>query len=141
MSLYQAFKCEETWGQFYYCQAVKINAVTSGKEQDIIVKEVSRYLYFATPNQYKDIDFGGRKASKVMIMFAYPADLLDLRVGMRFRFNLSKIGKKEAFNPNLKPFNFNLNIKDIYDVEIHSITPYMVSCDEPHIEITLVSYN
>jgi hypothetical protein len=74
-------------------------------------------------------------------MFAYPEDLLDLRVGDKFRFNLTNHHKKLAFNPNLKPFLYAPNQKDIYDLEIHSITPYNNFCDENHIEIVLVSYN
>ena len=137
--MYQDFKCQETYGNFVRDNITKLNQV-QGINQEVLIKNVSRYLYFLKPEKYKNINFNGRQAKKVMTMFGYPEDLLDLRVGDRFRFNLTNHHQKIPFDPNLKPFAYNPNQRDIFELEIHSITPYATFCQK-HIEIVLVSYN
>lgn len=137
--MYQDFKCQETFGEFSREVINKLNEAT-GISEKVVIKTVSRYLYFLKPEKYKNIDFNGRQAKKVMSMFGYPEDLTDLKVGDTFRFNLSNQHQKIPFDPNLKPFSYNPNQRDIYELQIHSITPYTNFCQR-HIEIVLVSYN
>ncbi|MGL5964718.1 MAG: hypothetical protein ACRCZ2_10040 [Fusobacteriaceae bacterium] len=139
--IYQALSCNETGVEFYRCQIPKVNAVTPSKGIETIIKSVTRFLGLTKKTFNPEmISKNGRTHTQEYFVIAYPEDVLDLKVGDKCRFNSTKVRQKVAFNPNLKPFIYDITKKDIVDLEIKEIKNYGMICGAEHIEIHLTSY-
>lgn len=138
--VYQYLSCWETGIVIYECKATKINPVTPSKDYELEILNGFRYLGEQKPNTLERITENGRIHNKEMILILYPEDIAIVKVGMRVKFNSTKLRAKEAFNPNLKPYIYDINKKDIVELEIKEIKNHGLVCNQPHIEAILVKY-
>lgn len=138
--VFEYLQCWETGIMIYECKATKINAVTPSKDFEIEIFNGSRYLGEQKQSYLEKITENGRIHNKEMILILYPDDLAKIKVGMRVKFNSTKLRAKEAFNPNLKPYIYDINKKDIVELEIKEIKNHGLICNQPHIEAILVKY-
>lgn len=140
--MYKEFKCEETGIQIYKCEAAKLNKNTRGREFETIILTANRYITEVTKTyeSKNDVDFSGQKWSRVFRMLLYPEDTLKLKHGFKVRFNMSNMYKNVPFNPNLKPYLYNLDTVDVWDTEIHEIKTLYDGCETYGVAY-LISYN
>lgn len=140
-SIHEAIHCFETGVEFYRCTFSKINAVTPSEEVRTVILSGLRFLGLTKKSFINNqITKNGRIYSQELFMVLKPDDITLIKVGDKVRYNATKMRAKTAFNPNLKPFLYNINKKDIVDLEIREIKNYGSICDVPYIEAFFISY-
>jgi hypothetical protein len=136
------FQCERTGIQVYKCEAERKNLNTRGRDNNVVVFTGLRYLTEITKGYESrvDVNFQGQKWSRIFKMLLEPQDLFIFNHGYKVRYNMTNQYKNAAYIPNLKPFTFDLNLVDNWELEIHEIKTLYDGCNTYGVAY-LISYN
>ena len=140
--MYKHYNCHETGIIVYKCEAERKNLNTRGRDKNTIIFTGKRYITEITKGfeSRTDVDFQGQKWSRVFKMLMYPEDLLNFKHGMKVKLNMTQMYKNIAFNAVLKPFQYDIEAVDIWELEIHEIKTLYDGC-ETYGVAHLISYN
>lgn len=139
--IHEQLKCYETGVEFYKCSVTKINAVTPSKEKKETILIANRFIGLTKKSfQNSQITENGRIYNQELFMVLYPEDINLIKVGHRVRYNSTKMRSQIAFNKDLKPFIYDINKKDIVDLEIREIKMYGDICKVPYMEAFFIAY-
>jgi hypothetical protein len=133
--------CNLTNFELYECDSQNVTQDVKGKDKDRIIANLSRYiepvsLGFPESNDLNDY---GRQKARTYRLFLEIDDIKLFRVGQKIRFNLTNLYEDVTYNPLLRPYSYDTNLKDIEDLEIHQISKF--GGLNEHYEAILISYN
>jgi hypothetical protein len=134
------FLCERTGCKIYSCEVKKINATTGTEIQVEIFNDLFVLYPISINEQSNDIKFNGRSANIKYKMLISQAQRKKIKVGMKVACNSTLFFTQTLFNPNLKPFDYDILQKDILEFVIHQIDPIYDGCNYEFV-CSLISYN
>jgi hypothetical protein len=140
--------CNLTNIEFYECNTPnltdpltgKINIDIKGKEQDVVIGRLSRYIEFSSKgyNSQSQSQNYGRQEAQSLRLFLEKDDIRLIRTGTKARFNFTTMYEDAPYNSELKPFIYNISQRDIIDCEVHEIKWF--GGLNAHYEATLITY-
>lgn len=134
------FLCERTGCRIYDCEVKKLNGTTGIEKQKEIYNDLFLVYPLGVSEQSNDIKSNGRSENIKYKMLISQEQRKKIKVGMKVAFNSTLFMAQTPYNNDLKPFDYNIDLKDIYELVIHQIDPIYDGCVHEYV-CSLISFN